>query len=175
MLETTINRILNLNPHYLRYLPEIAGLAVAIELSDLPIKITLRAHHSFIEIKSGLHEADLHLTGSSVDFLRFANQKDQRQKLLQANKVQFQGDLAVLQRLEPFLNHFTIPSFILSPFLQLKRFAGNQVEYWQEEQQLLASPILFDYFKDELLDLQQETARLDARLQVLEGHGSPKQ
>ncbi len=168
MLENIINRILNRNRHYLAYLNEIAGCTVAVRLIDLPIAVTLLAHHTFIEVKTGVHEADLYLQGSSKNFLIFASQKEQRQKLLQEEKIRFEGDLMVLQRCERFLNHFRVPQVMLAPLIQGRKFMHNQVEYWQEEQKLLASPILFDYFKDEVLDVQQELSRLNARLQVLE-------
>lgn len=167
--QTLLNRLLNLNPHYLQYLEEIAGLSVAVDFTDIPLQFTFIAHQSFIEIQTGVHNPLLHLTGSTASFISFAAQKDRRQELLQQGSISFNGDLMVLSKLETFLAHFNFKWLAIFPIAKIKRFLENQVEYMQEERQVLASPILFDHLRDEILLCQQEIDRLIARLQKLEG------
>ena len=168
MLQTILNRFINLNPHYLVYLQEMAGRSIAIGFKDIPLKLTLQFRHSWIEVQAGVHNADLSLSATSLDFLIFATKKAERQKLLQHERVVFVGDLQVLERLEKFLNHFQFGLLKLVPMRKIQQFLRNQIEYWQEEKQILASPILGDDFKDQVFSLQQELDRCAARLAVLE-------
>jgi len=91
---------------------------------------------------------------------------------LQQERVIFAGDLQVLERLEKFLNHFHFGLLKFIPTKRAQQFLRNQVEYWQEEKQILASPVLCDDFKDQVFSLQQELDRCTARLAVLEAYES---
>lgn len=167
ILQSLINRVLNLNPHYLHYLQDVAGISVAMEFTDLPFKSTIIFHHSFIEVCSDIEAADLVLSGKLVDFICFAAQKSKRQELLQNQRIDFTGDLMVLEKVEAFLSHFNLQILAFLPIAKIKRFLENQIEYWQEEKEILASPILFDHLQDETLKAQQELDRLEARIQIL--------
>lgn len=167
--QSLINRILNLNPHYLNYLQEVAGISIIVRLTDFPFHCKFIFHHSYIEVNDHLEDADLVLAGRLIDFIIFAAQKDQRQNLLQAEKISFTGELMVLQKIEKFLSHFNLKLLKLIPIAKIKRFLENQVEYWREERGVLASPVLFEYLQDELLELQQDIDRIEARIHHLEG------
>ncbi len=163
MIQSTLNRILNLNPDYLTYLEDVAGLSITLDLIDVRFKRKIIFHHSFIEVTAEVGDSQLELTGKLIDFITFALKKNQRQKLLQASLIDFKGDLMVLQQLEAFLNHFDMQRLVALPISQIKRFLTNEVEYLQEERHVLASPHLFAYFQEEVLDLQQKLERLAFR------------
>lgn len=166
--QSLVNRVLDWNPHYLDHLGEVAGLSVAIEFTDLPFRCRFVFRHSYIEVDHHTEAADLLLTGRLIDFIAFAAQKDKRQILLQEERIRFSGELMLLEKIERFLRHFNFRALRFIPVAKIKQFLQNQREYWQEERQVLAAPALFDYLQDELLDLQQELDRVEARIQALE-------
>lgn len=166
--QAILNRLLNCNPHYLEYLEELKGISIAIEFTDFPLQFTFIAHHTYIEVQAGVQDVDLHLYGNLLSFISFATQKDERQALLQKGDIKFTGDLMILSKVENFLAHFNFKWLAIIPISKIKRFLENQIEYLQEEQGILASPVLFEHLQDELLMLQQEFDRLEARLQRLE-------
>ncbi len=167
LLETLLNRLLNCNPDYFDHLQGVAGVSLSLKLTDLPVKMTLIFHHSYIEVTSVSADPQLALAGKLMDFICFAARAQKRQQFLQEERIQFQGDLAALEQIQKFLSHFNFKILLLLPTTKIKRFFENQIEYWQEEQQILASPVLFDHFTDEVLLLQQDLDRLSVRLKSL--------
>lgn len=167
VLQTILNRFLNCSPRYFSYLEEVAGLVITIKLTDFPLKFSLAFHHSFIEVLPEAEDPTLVLSGRLIDFIIFASQKNKRQQLLQAQRIDFKGELLQLEKIENFLNNFNFKFLALLPLSQVKRFLKNQVEYWQEEKQLIASEVLTDHLKDSILTLQQDLDRVDAKIKKI--------
>ena len=89
--------------------------------------------------------------------------KESRQRLLQKHEVDFSGDLLLLEKLEIF-----IPIFKHLNFDFIKKIVGNRIQYYQEEQSVLVSPILMAHFVSMLLQLQEDLDRCEARLNCLD-------
>ena len=89
--------------------------------------------------------------------------KGQRQSLLQQRKIEFTGDLLLLEKVEAFFQALGLqfPSALIA---RGKSVVANFVENLQEEKRILLSPILYQHFVDELLSLQESVARLSARV-----------
>lgn len=162
ILSRKLNMLLVRDRAYLETLKGLAGASLGIELTDLRFKAVLVFHHTYIEVLPDYAEPQLCLWGKSVDFVRFALVKVARQSMLQAKKIDFKGDLLLLEKIEAL-----IPVFSQFNFDFFKKIVRQRVEYYQEEKVCLVSPILMQHFVNRLLQVQACLDRCELRLNCL--------
>ncbi len=157
LFEKKLNFLLVRDPDYFEHLAPLAGKVMGFEIRDLGLEIYLLFHHTYIEVKPDYVEPQLRLWGRSIDFAKFLFLKEARPALLQSQRVDFAGDLMLLENLESWLA-------LDIQFDFLKKILKNRIAYLQEERACLVSPILYQDFVERLLLLQEGLDRCEARL-----------
>ncbi|MCX7124034.1 MAG: SCP2 sterol-binding domain-containing protein [Gammaproteobacteria bacterium] len=162
ILERKINVLLVRDPEYMQTLQPLVGASIQFEITDLRFKCGLIFHHTYIEVQPDYGEPQLSLWGKSIDFAQFLCVKEARQRLLQARKIDFSGDLMLLEKLEAL-----IPTLKHLNFDFIKKIVRNRIQYYQEERSSLVSPILMQDFVARLFQIQEQLDRCEVRLNYL--------
>ncbi len=162
LLSRQLNRLLVCDREYMQKLQPLAGASLRFDLTDLRFSCVVVFHHTYLEVLSDYPEPQLTLWGKSTDFVRFLLAKESRSALLQSRKIDFSGDLMLLEKLEALL-----PVFKHLNLNFLKKIIHNRVAYYQEEKPCLLSPILLQDFEDRLQRVQERLDRCEARLVYL--------
>ncbi len=186
-----VARYLEQDPLYYKDLKSLSGKNITFFLTDVKLKIILSFTATQVNV---IYQKDLQhvplaedtinlmLWGRSLDLSAFAFCRAQRSALLSAGKVQFQGDLFMLEALtklfthREFLENTSIPLPIKQLFLHhaprffkwpehaLAVVRDTAVDYLQEEIRLIPSYRYFELLQEEFLNLLTKLDRLEARL-----------
>ncbi len=163
ILQNRLNALLVCDPQYLQHLAPLAGHSIVFIVTDFRLTLAYRFHHSYVEVVRHIEDPDLMLEGSSMNFGSFLLMAGQRQALLQQRKIEFTGELLLLEKLEVFFKAVGL-KWPMGLATRGKAMVDNVVENLQEESHALLSPTLYQHFVDELLSLQEGVARLSARV-----------
>lgn len=168
ILQNRLNALLVRDPQYLQHLAPLVGHSIVFKVTDLRLNLAYRFHHSYIEVVHHINDPDLVLEGNSINFGRFLLMNDYRQALLQQRRIEFTGELLLLEKVEAFFKAVGLQF----PSVLVKRgnsAVANIVENLQEERHVLLSPTLYQHFVDELLTLGSDVDRLKHRLVCTSG------
>lgn len=162
-LQRQLNALLARDPQYLKHLAPLSGHSIVFKITDLRLTLGYRFHHSFIEVLKNVEAPELVLQGRSFDFGSFLFMKSDRQSVLQQKKIEFSGELLLLEQVETFFKAvgLQLPSGVME---RVKQTLNNAIEILQEERQILVSPTLYQHFVDELFSLSSELDRLECGL-----------
>lgn len=173
---------------YLQDLSKLSGKKIVMVLQDLGLQVQLkftktRMIITYEFLDDDVSDADLFLSGRSLELLVFAFCKERRSRLLGAAVVRFQGDLFLLEALShlfmqrDFLENSALPLWLKTILIQMSKkilswqvnnfkvLQETLVDYLQEELKLLPSYRHFEFLQDDLLGLSEDLDRLEALLQ----------
>lgn len=186
-----IDGYLSLDPDYFQDLKELAGKQIYFYIKDFNLSIEMKFTRTQLKLnyqknESSRVEGDLLLKGRSIDLLAFALKKNQRSKLLSTGVVEFEGELFLLETLvklfkeRNFFKNLPLPP-LLKQVLMLSFNKANAwqqhsrsvmqhtiVDYLQEELQYLPSYRLFKLCQDDLMHLDAQLDRLEAKLNLVD-------
>jgi ubiquinone biosynthesis protein UbiJ len=189
-LETALNTALRLDPQTLQHLSRFSGKVIAIELQRPELTLYLLPGSDGISLMSQYpDEPDTVLSGSPLAMAKMALGPD-ASKVLFAGEVTIRGDVETGQRFKRLLDQLEIDweellsrysgDFLAHKFGDLVRASaawGQQAlnilgqdaaEYLQLEGQDLPQPAAVQQFLQEVDNLRDDTARLEARVARLQ-------
>lgn len=184
-LETSINHVLKQDPATLEKFSALQGKVLAFELTDLELILYLFPHNEGIQVKYLYEEkADTTLEGSTFSFINMSL-GDATESFFSGD-VRIKGDIElgqhfkrILDRLdldwEEWLSGITgdLVAFKAGSLMRgfnswskyaLKTLELDAREYIQDEGQLAPHTIEFEDFTQNISQLRDDTARLEARL-----------
>ncbi len=188
--ETSLNTLLQKDPKTLRRLGNLSGKVIRFNITQPSLVITLAPHSQGIDLL--MHSeatADLTLSGHATDFMQMA-QSDQPDEKLFGKGISLQGDTALATEFSQILRGFQIDweawladligdtwahplaHFMQSQGQQFEQYRqsiqDNTLEYLQEELRILPPRVEVDIFTDDVEQLRDDAARLEAKLNRLE-------
>ncbi|MDO6567959.1 SCP2 sterol-binding domain-containing protein [Alteromonas sp. 1_MG-2023] len=198
VIETAANKVLALDPDSSARMAALKGARLIAYVEPLPFAVVLvfseqvdvlTLHESFQDTVATLNHKDCCIK-TSLDTLPELKHTNQLTRLIQQNKLQVEGELAVAQQVSGLFQQLDIDAEELlaaktndvvahqtmkwlSAFRQkavgalteFNRVASNALI---EEKQIAAPKLAVLHFSDEVNALRDDVARLDARLLQLE-------
>jgi len=185
-LENSINRLIDLDPYAKGNLKELAGKIIAIELTDIKLKLFLFPTLDKIRI-SNRYEGDVHavLQGSSFAVLNMGIRPNAEDSLFSGD-VAIKGDLELGQKFRAFIGAIDIDweeqlSLVTGDVIAhkltnvlrhglswgkqtIKTLGLDSVEYFQYESQLLLGKSELTQFLSDVDLVRGDVDRLEARI-----------
>lgn len=186
-MQTAVNQFLELDPNAKTQLQSLAGKVLAIEFSDLPLKLYFIPTHDDLQIFSQYDgTVDTWLRGSSVQLLSMSASARPGESLFKG-AVSIEGDIDLGQRFQDILRNLDIDweerlSYLVGDvaahklgnvarsFLHWGRqtaqsLQDNMGEYLKYETNSLPARFEIDQFEHEVDTLRNDVERLQARIQ----------
>jgi ubiquinone biosynthesis protein UbiJ len=188
-LESMINQVLRQDQASLQKLARMQGKVICFELTEIDLSLYLFPHNLGVQVQY-IYEGkpDTTLRGSPLAFVNMGLGDSTRS--LFRGEVRISGDIElgqhfkrILDKLdidwEEWLSHYTgdLVAFKAGSMIRqlnswgesaLKTLQLDSREYLQEEGELVPRPAELKEFADEINQLRDQVARLDARLQRLQ-------
>ena len=188
-MQTAVNQVLELDQNAKSQLQSLAGKVLAIEFSDLPLKLYFIPTDDDLQIFSQYDgTVDTCLRGSSVQLLSMGASNRPGENLFKG-EVSIEGDIDLGQRFQDILRNLDIDweerlSYLVGDvaahklgnvargFLQwgqqtVQSLQDNMGEYLKYETNSLAARFEVDQFQHEVDTLRDDVERLQARVQRL--------
>lgn len=190
-IETAVNSLLNLDGRASNKLKRYHAKVIQVELRGTGVSFFfIPDQNGLLQVLSRYEgDPDCIMSGSPLDLMR-ASDKSQGAAQLFAGHVSITGDTELGHRFseilgsldidwEEILSHYTgdiaaheigrfIRKFIRQSAISHKSFNDNLSEFLTEEAQLLPHRYQVEDFLDEIDQLRDDCARLEARLKILE-------
>ncbi len=184
-LETSINLVLKKDPETLKKFSALQGKVIAFELSELDLTLYLFPHSEGVQVQY-LYEgqADTTLQGSPLAFINMSL-GDSTESFF-SGEVRIKGDIELGQHFKRILDQLDLDweewlseysgdliAFKAGSLIRnlnawgkdtLKILKLDASEYIQDEGQLSPYPEEIEYFADNVSQLRDDTARLEARI-----------
>ncbi|CAD5250001.1 conserved hypothetical protein [Alteromonas sp. 38] len=198
VIETAANKILALDPDSVARMASLKGARLIAYVDPLPFAVVLvfseqvdvlALHEPFQDTVATLNHKDCCIK-TSLDTLPELKHINQLTRLIQQNKLQVEGELAVAQQVSGLFQQLDIDveellaaktndvvaHQAMSWFSAVKRKATGALSEFNkvasnaliEEKQIAAPKLAVLHFSDEVNALRDDVARLDARLLQLE-------
>lgn len=188
-IETSINLVLKQDPNTLKKFSKLQGKVIAFEFTDLELTLYIFPHNEGIQVKY-LYQgsADTTLQGSTLAFINMSL-GDATESFF-SGEIRIKGDLELGQHFkrlidqlnldwEESLSHLTgdLIAFKTGTFIRqlnswgkdaLKILELDTREYLQDEGKLVPHSEELNVFSDNIAQLRDNTARLEARVMRLQ-------
>ena len=184
-LETSINLVLKQDPATLEKLNALQGKVIAFEFTDLDLTLYLFPHREGVQVQYLYDaEADTSLQGTTLSFINMS--LGDATEIFFKGGVRIKGDIDLGQRFkriidqldldwEEWLSHYTgdLIAFKAGSFIRnlnswgkdtLKTIQLDVREYLQDEGELNPHATEIEDFANNISDLRDHTARLEARI-----------
>ncbi|WP_163934704.1 SCP2 domain-containing protein [Paraferrimonas sp. SM1919] len=181
-LEKTLNHLLQQTRRDSNYDHSLAGKVIAIQLSEAPWPLYIGFYQQVSVMGQYEHSPDV-MVQLSIKDLSQLHQANVLTELIKQDKILLEGDLPTLQAFGALINNLDIDWFDnLSPYLsdnilglleqgaltlqsKLSQLHQDTVEHTtdllQEEYQLLPRNAELSLFKQQLLELEQQTQHIE--------------
>jgi ubiquinone biosynthesis protein UbiJ len=186
-IQTAVNQFLELDQHAKSQLQSLAGKVLAIEFSDLPLKLYFIPTDDDLQIFSQYDGvADTRLRGTSVQILAMGGSARPGESLFKG-EVSIEGDIDLGQRFQEILRNMDIDweerlSYLVGDVAAHKlgnaarslinwgrqtalSVEDNLGEYLQFESNTVPARFEIDQFQHEVDTLRNDVERLEARIQ----------
>ena len=188
LAEIGSNRLLDFDEDALAACHDMQGRCIAIEITDLEFSLYCHPGDWGIRLSrnSPTGEVDATISGHFMALLNLAAQDDKISTSIQ-ERVSFQGDISLAQRLQKLLANLDIDweealarqtgdVLAVQIHRQVKNFASwlqqsgdallqTTSEYLREEARLTPTQVEFDAFQARVTELKYDTARIEVQLQ----------
>ncbi|RLV61358.1 sterol-binding protein [Parashewanella curva] len=191
VVETALAQLAKLNPHLSSEQSKLKGKIIKIQLKQLPFPLFFIGAEQILVMSQFSGEADVTVNADATTLYRLTEGANLTE-LIKADKLQLDGDLAVLQNFNHYLQQLSFdwgeimakvigdaPAHWLQTGLkQLKhdvtkvmcRTQEHVAELAIEEYKLAPHKIEFIHFQDTLETLENEAEQLAQRIAMLRNH-----